>query len=445
MTNATTIHAENLSKCYRIGLKEESHDTFGGMLVSWAKSPINNFSRLRRLSNFDDVEGSTDSADVLWALRDVSFEVKQGEALGIIGRNGAGKSTLLKMLSRITEPTTGCVEMRGRVASLLEVGTGFHPDLTGRENIYLNGTILGMTKREVDAKFDEIVDFSGVERFIDTPVKRYSSGMTVRLAFAVAAHLDPEILLIDEVLAVGDTEFQKKCLGKMEDVTKEGRTVLFISHNMFAVQNLCERAMLLESGRLSAIGSVGDVVRRYLAGDAKRSGEMCWSSPDTAPGSEKLRLKAVRLVSEGLVTATPDISKDLRIEIDYWNTEPGGRRLVSVHLRNQEGICVFTSGNLPSTCTRPDPWYERPYPVGLFRTTCTIPADFMNDGLHTISLFINQRKASDHVVVMRDMISFEAQDSGAMRREYTGKWFGVVRPRLDWRTELLDDALPEVA
>ena len=239
------IKVENLGKAYLLGAKEERADTFVGAMMNIAKAPLRNYQRLRGLNTFGHNE---ESEDILWALKGVSFDIRHGEVVGIIGRNGAGKSTLLKILSRIVEPTEGRVEIRGRVSSLLEVGTGFHPELSGRENVYMNGTILGMKKGEIDRKFDEIVEFSGVERFLDTPVKRYSSGMKVRLAFAVAAHLEPEILIIDEVLAVGDAEFQKKCLGKMQDVAGGGRTVLFVSHNMGAIQNLCPRAVLLKHG-----------------------------------------------------------------------------------------------------------------------------------------------------------------------------------------------------
>ncbi|MEZ4617197.1 MAG: ABC transporter ATP-binding protein [Caldilineaceae bacterium] len=256
------IQVENLSKLYRIGLQEARPETLAGALTSWAKAPLQNFRNLRRLSNFST--NGHEPEDTIWALKDVSFEVKHGEVIGVIGRNGAGKSTLLKILSRITEPTSGRATINGRVASLLEVGTGFHLDLTGRENVYLNGTVLGMKKQEIDRKFEEIVDFSGVEKFIDTPVKRYSSGMKVRLAFAVAAHLDPEILLIDEVLAVGDSEFQKKSLGKMENVTKQGRTVLFVSHNMTMIQSLCHRTILLNNGCISAVGKTSTVVESYI-------------------------------------------------------------------------------------------------------------------------------------------------------------------------------------
>lgn len=254
------IKVENISKRYRIGLKEELHDTFIGALTSWIKYPLSNFRRLQKLSKFCD---DGDSEDIIWALKDVSLEVNNGEVLGIIGENGAGKSTLLKILSRITEPTSGRAYVNGRVTSLLEVGIGFHPELTGRENVFLNGAIMGMSKIETVRKFDEIVDFSGIEKFIDTPVKRYSSGMYVRLAFAVAAHLEPEILLVDEVLAVGDVGFQKKCLRKMESVTKEGRTVLFVSHNMASIQSLCSKVALLDNGNLVSLGYPSDIICEY--------------------------------------------------------------------------------------------------------------------------------------------------------------------------------------
>lgn len=256
------IRVDGLSKAYRIGLRDEVADTFISAVSRCFKSPLKNLRKLKRLNTF--AGDGADGEDVLWALKDVSFEVNEGDVVGVVGRNGAGKSTLLKILSRITEPTAGSARIRGRVSSLLEVGTGFHPELTGRENIYMNGTILGMMKREIDRKFDEIVEFSGVSKFLDTPVKRYSSGMQVRLAFAVAAHLEPEILIVDEVLAVGDVGFQQKCIGKMEDVASGGRTVLFVSHNMAAVESLCTRAVRLDHGSVTMDSSVRDVVDSYL-------------------------------------------------------------------------------------------------------------------------------------------------------------------------------------
>lgn len=363
--------------------------------------------------------------------------------MGVIGRNGAGKSTLLKIISRITAPTEGSVEIRGRVSSLLEVGTGFHPELTGRENIYLNAAILGMKRSEISRKFDEIVDFAEVEKFIDTPVKHYSSGMHVRLAFAVAAHLDSEILLVDEVLAVGDTAFQKKCIGKMGEVAKRGRTALFVSHNLFAVQNLCQRGILMDAGRIAYEGDTTTTLSRYLDSGQRERGEVSWGSPETAPGDERGRLKAVRIISNGSVSAQVDISKPFTIEVDYWNLKPNRKRMVSIHLYNEMGVCVMTVGNTPSTSVEPDAWFSRPYPCGLFRTSCTIPENFLNDGFYFITVYVNENNlpnlhSADNIVLARNVLSFEVRDTGEMRKEYFGKWWGVVRPRLEWRTTQLD-------
>jgi len=420
------VRVEGLSKLYRLG-QYVGYSTFRESLVNVLRAP---FRRSRPASAEQEYEH-------IWALKNVSFEIKQGDVVGIIGRNGAGKTTLLKILSRITNPTEGYAEIYGRVGSLLEVGTGFHPELTGKENIYLNGAVLGMKKREIDRKFDEIVDFSGVEKFISTPLKRYSSGMQVRLAFAVAAHLEPEILLVDEVLAVGDAEFQKKCLGKMGDMAGGGRTVLFISHNMLSLQNLCTRGILLESGQVTLDDSINKAISKYLDLGREYSGEISWASPDEAPGNERARLKAVRVVSEGQTTGMVDIDKEFRIEIDYWNLEPNSRRFVSVHLHNSMGICVLTSGNLPSASLNPDPWFNYPYPKGLFRTSCTIPGNFLNDGQHSVTVYVvNGLIASDYIGE-RDILSFTIQDTGAMRKEFTGQWLGAVRPRLDWQTRQL--------
>ncbi len=279
--NDAVITVEGLSKRYRIGTKAHSSDTFGGAAANLLLQPVRNLRRLRSLSHFN--ENRRHAKNVIWALNDVSFQVKQGEALGIIGRNGSGKSTLLKVLSRITEPTSGRAFVRGRVSSLLEVGTGFHPELTGRDNVYLNGAILGMTRTEIGQKFDQIVDFAGVEQFIDTPVKHYSSGMKVRLAFAVAAHLEPEILLVDEVLAVGDAEFQQKCLGKMTDVAGEGRTVLFVSHDMSAIQRLCPRAILLQSGQISEDNLASKAIAHYLTGATNAAEYGRYKAPAVSP------------------------------------------------------------------------------------------------------------------------------------------------------------------
>ena len=332
----TVITVDKLSKLYRIGTAAQRHDSLRELIMSAATAPLR---RLRRLG-----EASAADAGAFWALKDVSFEVKRGEVLGIIGRNGAGKSTLLKILSRIVEPTEGRVRMRGRVASLLEVGTGFHPELTGRENIYLNGAILGMKKAEIDRKFDEIVAFSEIEKFLDTPVKRYSSGMYVRLAFAVAAHLDPEILICDEVLAVGDAAFQKKCLGKMQEVSRgQGRTVLFVSHNMAAVQNLCRRCVCLSAGQIAAVGSSQDVIADYLGRSMpdRSDGEATLlNHPGRRPGSKKLLLWVrVAPVGERRILRSGD---DARIEIAYDSSSAPARLSAGFTVELPSGQRVFS-------------------------------------------------------------------------------------------------------
>jgi lipopolysaccharide transport system ATP-binding protein len=368
-------------------------------------------------------EGLADhDSDTIWALRDVSFSVKQGEVLGIIGRNGAGKSTVLKILSRITAPTQGEVKVKGRIASLLEVGTGFHPELTGRENTYLNGAILGMTKAEVDRKFDEIVAFSEVEQFIDTPVKRYSSGMYVRLAFAVAAHLDPEILLVDEVLAVGDASFQKKCLGKMGDVARGGRTVLFVSHNMVALQSLCESALWLEQGSVRQRGPSSQVVADYLkhsvgSGSTRR----VWEEPATAPGNEVVRLRRVEVSPErdsqsGLVA----MDGPFRIEVEYWNRAPGSRLHITLHISNEQGVVVFTTGS-----GRDPAWRGRPLPVGLYRSTCHVPGNLLNSGAYLSRVIFRHD----------DAVSFDVADLRERQEGWLGREPGVIRPLLEWTTE----------
>jgi lipopolysaccharide transport system ATP-binding protein len=333
-----TIKIERLGKAYRLGARDEVPDTLVHATLAALTTPLRNLRRLRRLNTFDT---DRNSADILWALKDVSFEVSHGDVVGIVGRNGAGKSTLLKILSRITEPTEGRVTLRGRVSSLLEVGTGFHPELTGRENVYMNGTILGMRKREIDRKFDEIVDFSGVERFLDTPVKRYSSGMKVRLAFSVAAHLEPEVLIVDEVLAVGDADFQKKCLGKMQDVAGHGRTVLFVSHNMGAIQALCPRAIALRNGRLVDDGDSATVIRSYLAGMVA-AGDDAFSpnNPDrTNPGC--FHFTGGRILDQhGAVTQNVMAGEPIAIQFDYECDEDVRDLSIGCTFFSESGVAV---------------------------------------------------------------------------------------------------------
>ena len=369
--------------------------------------------------------------DEFWALKDVSFEVRQGEIVGIIGRNGAGKATLLKILSGITEPTEGEVRMRGRVASLLEVGTGFHPELSGRENIYLNGAILGMSRAEIKAKFDEIVAFAEIEKFIDTPVKRYSSGMYVRLAFAVAAHLEPEILLVDEVLAVGDASFQKKCLGKMGDVAREGRTVLFVSHSMPSVMRLCNRVLLLDHGKLVARGSPHQVISAYLQSELGSPAKRVWNDIHTAPGGSIARLRAVRVHTEtDQVAEVVDIRHPVGIDVEYWNLKEGAKLVPNLHFFNGEGICIFISTN------NTNEWYNQPHPLGIFKSTCWIPGNFLSEGLITVTAAVSTINPTVACAVERDVVSFQVEDrsEGDGARGLIATDFpGVVRPLFTWK------------
>jgi homopolymeric O-antigen transport system ATP-binding protein len=368
----------------------------------------------------------------VWALRNVSFEVRRGEVLGIIGRNGAGKSTLLKILSRITEPTEGTAEIRGRVGSLLEVGTGFHGELTGRENVFLNGAILGMPRGEISAKFDEIVSFAEVETFIDTPVKRYSSGMYLRLAFAVAAHLEPDILIVDEVLAVGDARFQAKCLNKMRAVGQQGRTVLFVSHNMPAVTHLCERAILLEDGMPVRDGPAADVVREYLRSGLGTTCAREWSDVEKAPGRDVARLRAVRVrTADGRVAETLDPRYPIRLEMEY-EVRKGGRALAPYFsLANEEGVVAFTSSDL-------DPeWRGRLRPEGIYRSTAWIPGNLLADGTLFATAGLTTVDPEKKQFRVRDVVAFQAVSapesgtSGGSARLVQG----VVRPLLKWSTE----------
>jgi lipopolysaccharide transport system ATP-binding protein len=354
-SNDIAIKVENISKRYRIGLKENMHDSIGSAIFDFIKSPLKNYRKYRSLYKFDDINSGQDQnpgnspSDIIWALRDVSFEVRKGEVLGIIGRNGSGKSTLLKVLSKITEPTSGSAEIRGRVSSLLEVGTGFHPELTGRENVYLNGTILGMTKKEVDRKFDEIVDFSGVKKFIDTPVKRYSSGMKVRLAFAVAAHLEPEIMIVDEVLAVGDAEFQKKCLGKMHDISSKGRTVLFVSHNMSAIIDLCPTSIVLQDGSIFAMGRSKETVERYLSALFSPANNLDLRNAPVHGGDGRLQFVSVYLQNgNDKRTSMPIAGHPVDIVLEFVSREELSHVRFILTIFNQMGIAV-TSCNVEAS------------------------------------------------------------------------------------------------
>jgi lipopolysaccharide transport system ATP-binding protein len=428
----TVIKVENLSKRYviRHAQQRERYATLRDSLANGVRSIGR---RLRRSAH----RGQTEE---FWALKDVSFEVKRGEVVGIIGRNGAGKSTLLKILSRITEPTQGRIEIDGRVASLLEVGTGFHPELTGRENIYLNGSILGMSRSEIKRKFDEIVAFAEVEKFLDTPVKRYSSGMYVRLAFAVAAHLEPEILVVDEVLAVGDAAFQKKCLGKMGEVARGGRTVLFVSHNMAAVQSLCDPVLWLQIGRLVEQGPVANVIRQYLETDSEQLTEQIWTDGRAAPQDNFVRLCAVRLrpVTDVLPQALT-VHDAFDLEFEYDVLQPGIRINLSIHVYNRDSLCAFNV-----TSFRESNWDGRPFPVGRLRTVCHVPGDLLNDGSHRVAVMF-VRDTSIPLLKVPDALQFEISDTPADRGNWYGAWPGAVRPRLKWRTEQVNSTLLAVS
>jgi lipopolysaccharide transport system ATP-binding protein len=413
------IEVHGLSKQYRLGEMQAAYGTLRESLVH----AVRRVTRQERHASREDI----------WALQDVSFEVQEGEVLGVIGRNGAGKSTLLKILTRITTPTVGRAEIRGRVGSLLEVGTGFHPELTGRENIYLNGAILGMKRREIQQKLPEIVDFSGVSQFLDTPVKRYSSGMYVRLAFSVAAHFESEILLVDEVLAVGDAEFQARCLGRMEDLGDTGRTVLFVSHNMQAVSQLCDRALLFEDGRVVLDGPSEEVVARYLQTSAGAGSSRTWSEGE-APGDDLVRLRSVRIVDhEGDRVDYVDVRRPVGVELGFTVLDGGGPPVVPK-------IKVTTGGQIAFNAMDVDARWGEPSQPGEYVATAWIPGNLLNEGLIWVDAAvcsIDSPKLHHHVSV-HEAVSFHVQDPAegdSSRGTFTGQWRGVVRPLLEWTAE----------
>jgi lipopolysaccharide transport system ATP-binding protein len=417
------VRIENVSKHYRIGGLLPGYEFTLREVVGHAlAAPL---KRLRR--------GNGSRQQTLWALRDVNLEVRKGELVGIIGHNGAGKSTLLKILSRVTRPTTGELEFYGRVGSLLEVGTGFHPDLTGRENVYLNGAVLGMKRAEIARKFDEIVAFSELEKFIETPVKFYSSGMYVRLAFSVAAHLEPEILIMDEVLAVGDVAFQQKCLDKMRDIRLQGRTIFFVSHNMPAVTRLCKRAVLLEQGRVVADGPVQAVINQYLTSGWKAGALREWADTEEAPGDSVARLRSVRVCDEaGRTVATADIRRPVCLEVTYDVLEGGHALVPVVELRNEEGTRLFSTHDAVSE------WRRRERAPGRYTSAVRLPGNFLSEGSliahvsimsHFPSTILHARAAN--------AVAFQVVDEageGSARGDYVGPMPGVVRPLLEWTT-----------
>ncbi len=436
--NNIAIRADRVSKVYRLGAKESKDDSLLRSVVNAVRSPLTNYRKYRSLYTFDDLDfdnpGAASDPNILWALRNVSFEVEKGEVVGIIGRNGAGKSTLLKILSKITPPARGRVEIHGRTSSLLEVGTGFNKELTGRENVYLNGTILGMRKKEVDRKFDEIVDFSGVEKFLDTPVKRYSSGMRVRLAFAVAAHLEPEILIIDEVLAVGDAAFQERCLNKMQDVGSHGRTVFFVSHNMPAVSRLCSRVIMLSQGELVADGPSDRIVAQYLHDGTNTAAERHWTDVSKAPGGDAARLNAVRIKDEnGVTTAAIDIRKPVGFEMTFEVLDDHCTLMPHFNLLNDEGLCLFSTFDLSPE------WRKKRRPKGRYTATAWVPGNFLSEGGFFVNAaMITMEPQTIRQFYEREAVSFQVIDrmeGDSARGDWAREVTGVVRPLLNWDTE----------
>jgi homopolymeric O-antigen transport system ATP-binding protein len=416
---STVVQIENVSKRYRIGGVHPGYLTFREMVGNAIAAP------LRRL------RGINGDYQMLWALREVNLEIRQGELIGIMGHNGAGKSTLLKILSRITRPTKGRVEIFGRVGSLLEVGTGFHPDLTGRENVYLSGAILGMRRVEIERKFDQIIAFAEMEKFVETTVKFYSSGMYVRLAFSVAAHLEPEILIMDEVLAVGDAAFQQKCLDKMHDIRREGRTILFVSHNLQAITRLCKRAILLEAGRVVADGEPHTVVNRYLSSNWKAGAQREWPVDAEAPGDGIVRLRRAGVYKEhGEPTTVVDIDRPFRIEVSYDVNVAGHVLLPVVELCNEEGTEVF------STHDTNEEWSRRERPPGRYTSAVIVPGNLLAEGslLAHVSVMSHFPATILHVRET-NAVAFQVVDrdeGNSARGDYVGPMSGVVRPLLEW-------------
>ena len=421
------IKVENVSKQYHLG--KVGTGTITNDLNRWWQMARGKEDPYLKIGDTNDRTQKSSNNDVVWAIKDINFEVKLGEVLGIIGKNGAGKSTLLKILSRVTAPTIGDIKVKGRIASLLEVGTGFHPELSGRENIFLNGAILGMTKQEIKLKFDEIVEFSGVDRYIDTPVKRYSSGMYVRLAFAVAAHLESEILILDEVLSVGDAEFQKKCLGKMKDVAGQGRTVLFVSHNMTAVNSLCSKCLYLKNGAVVSMGDTIKIVNQYLSNENTNKTFVKWEK-ENAPGDDIALLQSARLIDENLNTIEyAPIDKKIGVEYVYEVLKPGYCPIPNVHVNTSKGEQAFVSGE------KQDVRFSMP---GIYKTIMWVPGNILNEGAYSLRIALTSMNPLKIHFAVPDTLFFEViEDIKNRQTDFNQKIPGVVRPKLDWETILI--------
>lgn len=411
----------DVSKAFLIGLKENKQETLGGAIVSWLRYPVKNYKVLKKLNTYKHNE---EEEGLFWALQNISFDLKHGETLGIIGDNGAGKSTLLKIISRITNPTSGYAEVDGRVSSLLEVGTGFNNELTGRENVYLNGTILGMSKKEIDKKFDEIVDFSGIEKFIDTQIKKYSTGMRVRLAFSVAANIETEVMIIDEVLSVGDAEFRKKSLDKMMEISKSGTSVILVSHNMLPIQNLCKTTIRLEKGKIVDVGRTEDVVSKYMGLQTISKTSQIWELND-APSSEFIKLtKAEVRPVQNTPVIRPGDPFELEFEI-YSLTSDVFKITITYHLTDEyENLLFIGSTALTNR--------EFKAKKGFMSFQCKIPPNIFNAGKFSISkLFVI--KDSFTILYQHDnLLTFEVTSDYAYEHGKSGKIEGLIKPLLEW-------------
>lgn len=426
------VRVHDLGKRYQLGMQRNKDSMLREAISDGLRWPIRKMAAAIERLRGRGPDPAT-RKNLIWALRHVSFEVPRGQIIGIIGPNGAGKSTLLKILSRITDPTEGRVEIRGRVGSLLEVGTGFHPELTGRENSYLSGALLGMRKTEIDRKLDEILAFAEIEKFADTPVKYYSSGMYVRLAFAVAAHLEPEILIVDEVLAVGDVAFQRKCLSKMEDVREHGRTILFVSHNMQAVTRLCERAILISRGSIREDGPATTTAASYLVSSFNTPPQQMWGDPETAPGDEAVRLRSIRVRNEeGETLDTIGIKNKFAIEFTYDVLQDDLVLVPSLQFNNESGTCVFVTQDLEPQ------WRGKPRPRGRFVAAAWIPGNFLAEGALFVSVSIGTQQPLKVHAHQRDTVALHIVDSfdgESARGDWDGVFPGQVRPLLEWQTE----------
>ena len=411
------IRVENISKQYRLG--KIGSGSLRQDLQFWYDKKFRKQKNTFFQDQLNGVRGHDDQKNFIWALKDINFEVQKGEALGIIGSNGSGKSTLLKIISRIVQPTHGSVKGDGKISSILEVGTGFHHELTGRENIFISGYTLGMKKDEILAKFDEIVAFSGVERFLDTPVKRYSSGMYVRLAFAVAAHMEPDVLIVDEVLAVGDADFQKKCLGKMQSVSNtSGRTVLFVSHNMQAVANLCNKALWLKEGQMQFMGAAGDIVNKYISSVKHESTSQSWDDPNEAPGNDQVRMKNIEVKPADEDAEFITVQTPIQLDVEFWNFVEEGYINVNLKLLTTMGDCIFNIGSS-----------SVPAEKSVIALRSVIPGNLLNNSTYIVALTV-VKNHSTPICEFPNCTSIEVEDvrDGIY---YFDTWQGIIRPNLE--------------